>query len=197
MSLIERAFYNRTALDVARDLLGCKLVRHHGGQRLVGMIVETEAYQGEEDKGCHASVGKTSRNSVMYGEPGHAYVYFTYGMHWLLNAVTGPDGVPAAVLIRSIVPLEGQEVMAHNRSKYAYTPGWTNGPAKLTQALMIKNNFNCVDLCDPGGDLWIEYGNPVSDEFVKRTARVGLNSVPEPWRSVPWRFLLDKAVHIG
>lgn len=188
MSILERDFYNRPALDVARDLLGCRLVRRMDGQRLAGLILETEAYQGEEDLGCHASAGKTPRTSVMYGPPGHAYVYFTYGMHWMLNAVTDQQDVPAAVLIRAIQPVEGEGLMARNRPTNAGKRGWTDGPAKLTQALTIDKSLNKVDLCSAADGLWIETGNPVPDSRVERSGRIGLNSVPEPWRSIPWRF---------
>jgi len=190
MSILAREFYDRPALEVARHLLGCRLVRVQSGQRLAGLIVETEAYQGEEDQGCHASAGKTTRTAVMYGPPGHAYVYFTYGLHWLLNAVTDSIGTPAAVLIRAIRPVEGEGHMVNNRPYNAGKSGWTDGPAKLTQALAIDGAFNQVDLCDREDALWIEPGDEVKDEHVQHTARVGLNSVPEPWRSIPWRFLV-------
>ena len=192
MSVIQREFYQRDALDVARDLLGCRLVRTVNGQRLAGLIMETEAYQGEDDLGSHASAGKTPRTSVMYGPPGHAYVYFTYGIHWLLNAVTGHEGTPAAVLIRGIQPVEGQGFMAENRPYNANKKGWTDGPAKLTQALAIDGDFNTVDLCSTENNLWIETGETIPEEVVQRTARIGLNSVPEPWRSIPWRFVVDQ-----
>ena len=191
MALLTRDFYNRPALDVARDLLGCRLVRLQDGQRLSGLILETEAYQGEDDLGCHASAGMTPRTAVMFGPPGHAYVYFTYGMHWMLNVVTEEEGVPAAVLIRAIQPLEGKDRMAENRPYNAGKRGWTDGPAKLTQALQIQREFNTVDLCDPKSGLWIEPGDTVPDEVITRSARIGLNSVPEPWRSIPWRFLAN------
>ena len=97
-------FFARPTLQVARALLGQRLVHLHDGQRLAGLIIETEAYIGEEDLACHARVGRTSRTEVMYTSPGHAYVYFTYGMHWLLNFVTEPEGFPAAVLVRALVP---------------------------------------------------------------------------------------------
>jgi DNA-3-methyladenine glycosylase len=197
MSVIPRKFYQRDALDVARDLLGCRLVRTYNGHRLSGLIMETEAYQGEDDLGSHASAGKTPRTSVMYGPPGHAYVYFTYGIHWLLNAVIGREGTPAAVLIRGIRPVEGQEVMAENRPYNAHKSGWTDGPAKLTQALAIDGTFNTVDLCSIENNLWIETGETVPDEVVQRTARIGLNSVPEPWRSIPWRFMVDQGAAYG
>src|SRR3970040_1161940 len=98
--ILPRVFYDRPALQVARDLLGMRLVRYDQGQRIAGIIVETEAYRGEEDLGCHCKAGRTPRTKVMYGPPGHAYVYFTYGMHWMLNFVTQVQGFPAAGLIR-------------------------------------------------------------------------------------------------
>jgi DNA-3-methyladenine glycosylase len=173
-------------------LLGCKLVRIQDGKRLAGLIMETEAYQGEEDLGCHASAGLTARTSVMYGPPGHAYVYFTYGMHWLLNVVTGSEGIPAAVLIRGIRPVEGLETMAENRQRNAQKSGWTDGPAKLTQALQIDKSFNTSDLCSQNNGLWLEYGEDIPETSITRGARVGLNTVPEPWRSTPWRFVVDQ-----
>jgi DNA-3-methyladenine glycosylase len=173
------------------------LVRTQSNKRLAGLIIETEAYQGEEDLGCHASVGMTPRTSVMYGPPGHGYVYFTYGMHWLLNAVTDQEGIPAAVLIRAIHPLEGLEAMAENRPYRALQSGWTDGPAKLTQALAIDGSFNSVDLCNPLNGLHIEYAERLPDDMIEKTPRIGLNSVPEPWRSIPWRFLVRKGVFNG
>jgi DNA-3-methyladenine glycosylase len=191
MSILQREFYNRPALEVARDLLGCRLVRLQNGQRMSGWITETEAYQGEDDLGCHASAGKTPRTAVMYGPPGHAYVYFTYGMHWLLNTVTGPEGIPAAVLIRAIQPEEGLDAMAENRPYKARRSGWTDGPAKLTQALAIDGDLNKIDLCSRAAGLWIEQGQNIPNKLVAKTARVGLNSIPEPWRSIPWRFVAE------
>jgi DNA-3-methyladenine glycosylase len=191
MSILQREFYNRPALEVARDLLGCRLVRLQNGQRMSGWITETEAYQGEDDLGCHASAGKTPRTAVMYGPPGHAYVYFTYGMHWLLNTVTGPEGIPAAVLIRAIQPEEGLDAMAENRPYKARRSGLTDGPAKLTQALAIDGDLNKIDLCIRAAGLWIEQGQNIPNKLVAKTARVGLNSIPEPWRSIPWRFVAE------
>jgi len=192
MSIITRDFYNRPALEVARDLLGCRLVRVQSGQRLSGLIMETEAYQGESDLGCHASAGRTPRTAVMYGPPGHAYVYFTYGMHWMFNVVTEPENSPAAVLIRGIRPDEGTDTMAENRPYNAMKSGWTDGPAKLAQALKIDKAFNKADLCTRDNQIWIEAGERIPDSKVAQGARVGLNSVPEPWRSIPWGFVVDQ-----
>jgi DNA-3-methyladenine glycosylase len=181
-------FYNRPTLIVARELLGARLVRILNGQRLVGEIVEAEAYIGESDLGCHAKAGKTPRTAVMYGRAGIAYVYFTYGMHWMLNAVTETEGFPAAVLIRAIRPLEGVEVISRRRSGRD-----TKGPAKLTQALGIDGNLNGHDLTKPNTGLWIESGEQIPDSSVTIGPRVGLYSVPEPWKSKPWRFRAEKS----
>jgi DNA-3-methyladenine glycosylase len=195
-SCLPRDWYERDPVVVARELLGMHLVRMLDGQLLRGVISETEAYRGEEDLACHARVGRTPRTAVMYGMPGVAYVYFTYGLHWCLNAVCLPADYPAAVLIRAIEPLEGLEVMGARR------PGrpsglWTNGPAKLTQALGIDGRQNGVDLTTPAGGLWIECGDAVPDEKVVIGPRVGINNVPEPWRSMPWRFRMNPSPFQG
>ena len=176
------ASFTRPTLTVARALLGMRLVRQLDGVRLSGLILETEAYIGETDLGCHAKAGRTRRNAVMYGPPGHAYVYFTYGMHWMLNAVTEPEGFPAAVLLRAIQPLEGAELISQRRQGRDCL-----GPAKLTQALAIDQAFNGADLSDPRSGLWIEAGQPPPESAVLAGPR-GLYTVPEPWKSLPWRF---------
>jgi len=160
-------------------------VRVSNGRRLVGIITETEAYIGEKDLGCHAKAGRTPRTEVMYGPPGHAYIYFTYGNHWMLNVVTEARDHPAAVLIRAIQPVDGMEIMARRRSGRD-----THGPGKLTQALGITRAQNGADLTIPVSGLWIEAGARVPDALVTRGPRVGLNTVPEPWKSKPWRFLV-------
>ena len=132
-NILPRSFYDRPAPQVAPELISCRLVRIYNGQRLAGLITEAEAYQGEEDLACHARAGLTPRTEPMYGPPGHAYIYFTYGMHWLLNAVTDGLGEPAAVLIRGIWPTEGLEQMAALRPALARQKGWLDGPAKLAQ----------------------------------------------------------------
>jgi DNA-3-methyladenine glycosylase len=185
---LSQAFFNRPTLEVARDLLGTRLVHIENGTRLAGTIVETEAYVGETDLGCHAKAGRTPRTAVMYGQPGHAYVYFTYGMHWLFNCITEREGFPAAVLIRAIDPIDGVELIASRRGSRPRRE-WTNGPAKLTQALGIDSSHNGLNLCTSDSPLFLETGEPIADERVTTTPRVGLYTVPEPWKSVPWRFL--------
>ena len=185
---LPRDFYNRPALAVARDLLGATLVRVDDGEIISGIITETEAYQGEEDLACHARAGRTPRTAVMYGPAGIAYVYFTYGMHWMLNVVTDAVDTPAAVLIRAIRPIQGIDRIAQRRR--GQPPAhWTDGPAKLTLALGIDGRHNGLDLCDPSGACFIAPGPVVPDKFIQTTPRIGLFSVPEPWKSVPWRFI--------
>ena len=159
------------------------------GQRLAGVITEVEAYQGVDDQACHARAGKTARNAVMFGGPGRAYVYFTYGMHWMLNLVCEAEGLPAAVLIRAIRPVEGLEVMRMLRPTLADKPAWLNGPAKLTQALAIGREQNGVDVCSEDEGLWVEKGISVPAEEVETTPRIGIGYAPEPWLSLPWRWV--------
>jgi DNA-3-methyladenine glycosylase len=183
VNLLPREFYARPTLTVACELIGARLVRILDGICLVGIITETEAYIGEEDLGCHARSGKTKRNAAMYGPPGHAYVYFTYGNHWMLNAVTEKEGFPSAVLLRAIEPVDGVEVMRQRRSGRD-----TRGPGKLTQALGIDGSLNCADLCTQENGLWIEMGTSIADDKITIGPRVGLYTVPEPWKSMPWRY---------
>ena len=186
-SILDRTFYDRPVLEVARELLGARLVRLDRGLRLSGTIVETEAYDGAADLGCHARAGRTARNASMWGPPGHAYVYFTYGMHWLLNLVAGPAHHPAAVLIRALVPQEGVKEMVQRRGGRTGA-SLTDGPAKLCQALGVDGSQDGLDLCAPGSGLHVETGETIADVGVVTSPRVGLNSVPEPWKSIPWRF---------
>lgn len=192
---LDRPFFARPACSVARDLLGRKLVRAFpNGLRAAGVIVETEAYcNGKaDDLACHGARNKgrpTARTAVMFGPPGFAYVYFNYGLHWLFNIVTGETGRPGAVLIRALEPVSGESIMATLR------PGrprgeWTNGPAKLTQALAIDGELDGLDICAPASTLWLEMGNCMPDTAVATGPRVGLGQTPEPWLTMPWRYWL-------
>jgi DNA-3-methyladenine glycosylase len=187
---IAREFFDRDTLTVARDLLGAHLVRLLDGQRLSGMIVECEAYIGQDDTACHASRGRTRRNEVMFGPPGQAYIYFTYGMHWMLNIVTEEEGFPAAVLLRAIQPLEGIETMRalrHAQGRPRADRDLAGGPARLTQALAIDKALNGADLV-AGGHLWLEQGAPLPDRSVGRGPRIGIRYAAEKDRLAPWRF---------
>lgn len=183
--ILPAKFYNRPTLTVARELLGARLVHISNGQKLVGIITETEAYFGFDDLASHAKAGRTIRTAPMFGPPGRAYVYFTYGNHWMLNVVTEKEGFPAAALIRAIQPIEGIEVMMGRRQGRD-----TFGPGKLTQALGITKSENHVNLTEATSSLRIEAGVFVPDKSVTIDARVGLNKTPEPWLSKPWRFLV-------
>ena len=187
MARLSREFYARDTLVVARQLLGQRLVRLLEGERLSGRIVEVEAYVGETDRACHAACGRTARNAVMYGPPGHAYVYFIYGMHHCLNVVTADEGFPAAVLIRALEPVEGLATMRRLRQGRPDRE-LTSGPAKLCQALAIDRTFNGLDLC-ADGPLFIEAGPPVDDADVETGPRVGVRG-DEAALTAPWRFFV-------
>jgi DNA-3-methyladenine glycosylase len=187
---LTRPFFRRPTLAVARDVLGARLVRvEPSGRRLSGLIIEAEAYIGPDDLGCHARAGRTARNASMWGPAGHAYVYFTYGMHWCLNLVTEADGFPAAVLLRALLPLEGISLMRRRRGP-AGERDLTGGPARLCQALGVDRRLDGHDLCMPRAALFLESGALIPDKDVTTCPRVGLDGVPEPWRSLPWRFLV-------
>lgn len=179
---------------MARELLGCTLVHRVQAVRLAGMIVETEAYcdSDEPDLACHGTANEgqpTPRTAVMFGPPGYAYVYFTYGMHWMFNVVTGEEGVANAVLIRALKPLEGIEAMMSRRQRPFSR--LTDGPAKLTQAMGIDKSLNGVNLCATDGVLWIEAGEELRGAKVACGPRIGLGTTPEPWKSVPWRYWIQ------
>ena len=185
--ILPRAFYARPTLEVARDLVGKVLVHRTRAGIASGVIVETEAYIGESDPACHAAPGPTARNAPLYGPPGIAYVYLNYGIHYLVNAVTEPEGSPAAVLIRALEPLEGEALMRRRRAggvrpSATVVPGLSlcRGPGNLTRALGISLAQNGADLTR--GPLCIEdRGLPVPD--VVWGTRVGISVGTEhAWR---------------
>lgn len=200
MKRLPRSFYERPARTVARALLGKRLVHFHDGERVGGIIVETEAYcdSTEPDLACHGTANNgrpTARTQVMFGPAGHAYVYFTYGMHWLFNVVTGTEGEANAVLVRALEPLEGAELMARRRQRPPAE--WTNGPAKLTQALAIDGSFHGESLVRSDGSLWIEDGREILPDQIMSGPRVGLGRTPEPWYSIPWRYWIRGNAHVS
>lgn len=156
MSVLGRRFYDRKSTVVARDLIGKRLVRvFDNGTTVEGIIVETEAYGGMADPASHAYKGMTRRNEVMFGEAGHAYVYFTYGFHYCLNFVTNPVKERAgAVLIRAAEPTKGLDLMAKQRGTKVLTE-LANGPGKLTQAFAIDNSLNGADVTDPESSIFV------------------------------------------
>jgi DNA-3-methyladenine glycosylase len=183
---LDRGFYDRSVHEVARDLVGC-VVRHG---ETTGRIVETESYHMEEPA-CHAFAGVTERTRTLYGEPGRAYVYFSYGIHSLLNAVAEAEGVGAAVLIRALEPLDGIEVMRARRG-LERVEELCSGPGKLTQALEIGLSLNGSSLVD--GPIELLAREPGAREpRVVVGERVGITKAVE----LPWRFCDGDSRHVS
>jgi DNA-3-methyladenine glycosylase len=175
---LPRSFYARPATEVAPDLLGQVLVRRlPDGSRVAARLVEVEAYE-PDDPGSHAFRGKTARNEVMFGPPGHLYVYFTYGMHFCMNAVTRGPGEGSAVLLRAGEPLDGLDAMRARRGRERLTD-LCSGPGRFTQALGIARPENGVDLVS-GGTVWVEPGSRV--ETIGIGIRVGVHDTSRSWR---------------
>ncbi|MDP9433263.1 MAG: DNA-3-methyladenine glycosylase [Actinomycetota bacterium] len=192
---LPRAFYDRPVLDVARDLLGTVLVRRTDAGVVAVRLTEVEAYAGETDPGSHAFRGSTPRNATMFGEPGHAYVYFTYGMHHCVNLVCGPAGEARAVLLRAGEVVEGVELAAARRGRAVRPRDLSRGPARLTVALDIDRQLDGVDVCDPAGPLHVRAGpepaadrEPAAGPEIVATPRTGVSG---PGGSIPWRFFLS------
>jgi DNA-3-methyladenine glycosylase len=179
---LARAFFARPSPVVARDLLGRLLVRRLPEVTLVGRIVECEAYQ-EDDPASHSYRRPTNRTQVMFGRPGHLYVYFTYGMHYCMNVVTGAEGEGSAVLLRAVEPLEGLEWMRERRGLLDVM-SLCRGPARLTQAYGIGRAHNGMDLVE-GQDLFVAAGRPVPGARSGVGPRVGIRVATER----PWRFV--------
>jgi DNA-3-methyladenine glycosylase len=182
---LKRYFYNQPTLKVAKNLLGKYLVMKSGKDLLSGKIVETEAYIGKSDPASHAYRGVTPRNKIMFGKPGFAYIYLTYGMYHCLNFVTEKDGFPAAVLIRALEPEEGIEMMMRNR-KISEIKNLTNGPGKLCQALELDRNLNGADLCSNGErKIWVEDRKEKPGKITS-TSRIGIDE----GKDKKWRFYI-------
>jgi len=184
---LPREFYTRPdVLEVARDLLGKKLVvPNRNGRRVAGIIVETEAYRGPEDRASHAFGGRrTNRTETMYGVGGTAYVYFVYGMYNQFNVVTNVENIPHAILVRALEPLEGLDVMRRRRqgrSEYELT----SGPGRLCLAMGIDRGLDKADLL--GDRVWIEEAVSTSPRQIARGPRIGIDYA-ENWKHKPWRF---------
>jgi DNA-3-methyladenine glycosylase len=183
---IQRSFYAQPTIQVARQLLGKYLVRNHPDGRTVGKIVETEAYVGPHDLACHASKGRTARTEVMFGPPGHAYVYFIYGVYYCLNIVTEEVGHASAVLIRALEPIEGVELM-EKRRKTSALRNLASGPGKLCLAMSIDKTLNGADM-SRGNVLYVEDRGEAAPKIVARP-RIGVDYA-EKWKDKPWRFLI-------
>lgn len=183
-SPLPMSFYVRPALDVARELLGQHLVVEGAQGRKVGRIVEVEAYIGPQDLACHASKGRTARTEVLFGPPGHAYVYLIYGMYHLFNVVTEVEGFPAAVLVRGVEPVEG------------FAPGARlDGPGKLSRSMGIdRRHHNRLPLDGP--PLYLTAGAPVPEAKVARGPRIGVDYAG-PWAQEPFRLWEQGNVHVS
>ena len=179
---LKRAFYARPTLTVARELIGTHLVRCDGVTRRVGRIVETEAYQGPEDLAAHSSRGRTARTEVMFGPPGHAYVYFIYGFWNCLNLVTAEAGTPHAVLLRALEPVSGIDDK-------------TWGPGLLCRALSIDRTLNGADLC--GDLLWLERPpGQARPARIGQGPRIGVDYAGR-WAKRPWRFFDRDSAYVS
>lgn len=163
-------------------MLGTILESRTAAVRTSGMIVETEAYIGEHDPACHAAVGRTRRTEPLYGRPGLSYVYFIYGVHWCFNAVTRAQGLPSAVLVRAVEPLEGVDLMQERRGPRVHGVSLTDGPGKLCAALGIDGSMNGISLQQ--GPLVIREGSSIADDHVVTGPRIGITKAAE-W---PLRF---------
>lgn len=183
------SFLSGPVLDAASRLLGCILERQIGNTILRVRIVETEAYD-QTDVASHSFKGETARTSVMFGDPGYLYVYFTYGMHYCCNVVTGSKGHGAAVLIRAVEPLGGEEVMQHLRGNKNGIE-LTNGPAKTCQALAIDKTLNGHNLAQ--SPLVLQPGSLDSNETIVQTTRIGLSQ----GRDLPWRFYIKDNPYVS
>lgn len=184
--VLGREFYRRDTVQVAKDLLGKIIVRAVDNNTVSGMIVETEAYRSTDDPASHSHRGRTERNSVMFGEVGHAYVYFTYGNHYCMNIVAKNSHTPAgAVLIRAIEPNDGISFMQKHRDMEDIY-NLTSGPGKLTQALAINKKQNGADVTRRG-KLYVVNGKQVDESKIVATSRIGIKLAVDK----QWRFLID------
>ena len=181
---LPRDFYDRATELVARDMLGAVLECTTPDGVASGRIVETEAYLGEHDDACHAVVGRTRRTEPLYGAPGTAYVYLIYGMHWCMNAVTRAEGLPSAVLVRALEPIDGVELMRERRGAPRRDVDLTNGPGKLCRALGIVGAHDGTSLLR--GPLVVRAGDPVADADVEVSPRIGITRAAD-W---PLRYYL-------
>ena len=199
MARLPRSFYLGDTVEIAHELVGKYLMRRYKGEILLGRITETEAYVGRTDKACHTyGYRRTARTEVMFGEAGHAYIYFTYGMHHCMNIVTEEIGEPSAVLLRGIEPILGTETMAQLRFQRPYSEltayqkkNFLNGPGKLTRAMALTKAENGTDLCgdtlacyDSAADFGLTDA-PLGEILVGK--RIGI-AYAEEAVDFPWRF---------
>lgn len=188
---VGRDWFDRPSPALARDLLGARLVHDGADGRVGGRIVEVEAYRGPEDLAAHSSRGRTPRNSVMFGPPGHLYVYLIYGLHHCLNVVAGPDGKPEAVLIRALEIDEGVALARRRRGLRPADHRLASGPGNVGQALGVDRSSNGADLL--GGSIWIEPRQGRSPK-VQRGPRIGVGYAGA-WANRPLRYWIADDRH--
>ncbi|MHC6181318.1 DNA-3-methyladenine glycosylase [Clostridium sp. JNZ X4-2] len=201
MKKLQRNFYSKDTLSVAQNLLGKILVHEINGKRLSGRIVETEAYKGITDKAAHSYGGRrTNRTEIMYGEPGFSYVYMIYGMYYCFNIVTEKKGIPEAVLIRALEPLENLDEISLNRYNKSFCSlnkaqikNLANGPGKLCNALAIGKAENKVDLCN--SSLYVAKDH-INDFNIRSAKRIGISYAQEA-AEYPWRFYIENNIYIS
>lgn len=208
MARLSQSFYLGDTVEIAKNLLGCYLVRVYEGEYLVGRIVETEAYVGRCDKACHAyQYHRTPRTTPLFGPPGMAYIYFIYGMYHCLNFVTEPENEPAAVLLRAVEPVGGLDTMwrlrygekALRHSAYQ-VKNFMNGPGKLCKGFSLSTAQNNMDLtgnelfvCTDLADVGLPCSTPPGEELLRAGSRIGVDYAEEA-KDFPWRFWLERAV---
>ena len=185
----DRAWFDRSAAEVAPELLGSVLIHDTPAGRIAGRIVEVEAYLGPEDLAAHSSAGQTSRNAVMFGPPGHLYVYFVYGMHHCANVVCGPGSKPEAVLLRAAELTQGEELARQRRGEVP-SARLASGPGNLASAFAIDRELNGSDLL--AGPIHLEHGTP--PDAIERTPRIGVDYAGA-WTDRPLRYLIRDDQH--
>lgn len=176
--VLDKSFFERDTLKVAKELLGCTLIKKCGDKILKGMIIETEAYT-QSDPACHAFKGKTKRALTLFKEPGLSYVYMIYGMYYCINVVTEPFDTAGAVLIRALEPLCEVEN--------------TNGPGKLCKAFSIDTSHNEIDLCNESSQIFIVKGEKISSKNIVTTTRIGIKNAAD----YPWRFYVKDSPYVS
>jgi DNA-3-methyladenine glycosylase len=202
---LPRSFFERDTRSVARELLGMRLVRVLPDEEpLCGIITETEAYR-SDDSASHSFRGRTLRNAAMYLQAGTVYVYFTYGMHYCFNVVTEPKDSACAVLVRSLEPLTGLDVMRKNRQRHQKhnsvhrsipVRDLCRGPARLCQALQIDFSLNGTDMLLPSSTLYIEMASPIGDERISRSPRIGVRG-DETSVAIEWRWYIRDSPYVS
>jgi DNA-3-methyladenine glycosylase len=183
---LPRSFFDRPVLEVAPDLLGRLVVHRTDDGSVTARLTEVEAYDGPNDPGSHAFRGRSKRNGTMFGPPGHVYVYFTYGMHYCMNLVCGPPGMPTGILLRAAEITDGVELARKRRPAAKTERELARGPARLVESLGVARDDDGADICGDG-PLTVHHGSRVAKELIRTGPRVGLRDAPD----FPWRFWID------